>query len=226
MNNIHILLVEDDNSIANFIRSYLLEQGIATDIANKGLEALEKIDSGIYELVLLDWMLPDISGLEVCRKIKKNNPDLPIIMLTAKTNIKDKVEGFSTGADDYLTKPFEPEELLYRIKARLKNNIKENILYYGELSINTVQYKVFYKKEEIELSPQEYKLLVYLAENANMVLSRERILDKVWGFNLDVETRVVDVYIGYLRKKIDEQHKTNFICSKRGFGYYFSFESK
>lgn len=215
-----ILIVEDDLELSSLLRSYLLDKGMDVAVANSGASAEKSVSQKVYDVVLLDLTLPDISGVEVCKHIKKNSPDTVVIMLTGKTEINDKKTGFQSGADDYITKPFEIEEVFLRILARTQKQ-SSTVLKYGKLSINQNSMSVSYDGKTVDLTPYEYKLLVFLAQRPNMVTTRENILDKVWGYESQVETRVVDVYIGYLRQKIDSEFNTSFIQSKRGFGYMF-----
>jgi len=215
-----ILIVEDDQGIREYLRELLTGEGYSVTTAPDGTTALEKLDKTPPDLVLLDLKLPDISGESICRTINKDYQDTAVIMLTAKDASNDVVEGLNLGADDYITKPFEEQELLARVKARLrsKGNGGDEIKV-GDLSLNSKTFTVKRDGKIISLTPQEYKLLEYLMRNANQVLTREMILNRIWLYSPDIETRVVDVYIGYLRKKIDKGHNKKLIHSVRGFGY-------
>jgi two-component system, OmpR family, response regulator ArlR len=220
--NSHILIVEDDKDIQDFLVSFLIQHGHLVKVTDKGTKALTMIDAHNPDLVILDLQLPDIKGELVCKNIKEDYPHLPIIMLTAKNHVYDKVLGFQSGADDYVTKPFEPDELLVRIQARLREKIsKEPIIQIDDLILNNEKVEVTRDGKVIILTPQEFKLLEFMMHNKNVMLSRDKILSKVWSINTDVDTRVVDVYMGYLRKKIDQDNKFEhkFIHSIRGFGY-------
>lgn len=215
-----IVLVEDDAGLQKYIRELLLEQGFSVSIAGTGVAARELIAKVNPDLVLLDLILPDISGESLCLELKKNLPNLPIIILTAKTGIENVVQGLDLGADDYVTKPFVADELLARIKARLRqggNTSSKLVVADLELDADSMQVKRGTK--EIQLTPQEFRLLQYLMSNIGRVLTREMILNRLWLSSPDIETRVVDVYIGYLRKKIDQGFKEKLIHSVRGFGY-------
>lgn len=214
-----ILLIEDDLTIRNYIQSLLVQSGYSIRATESGINALEMLGDLPPDLIILDLQLPDMQGESVCTEIRKSHPDLPIIMLTGKTATSEKVHGFSIGADDYITKPFAAEELLARVKARLKNQTAQTILTVGDLKLNNKTVQVTRAGKKIALTPQEFKLLEYLMINKNIVLTREMILNKVWSYSSEVETRVVDVYMGYLRKKIDAGQTKKMINSVRGFGY-------
>ncbi len=215
-----ILVVEDDISIQSFVKSILTDQGYMVRTTEKGIEALSLISELSPELVILDLQLPDMQGESVCTEAKKQNPDIPIIMLTSKNTLSDKVEGFSLGADDYITKPFAAEELLARVNARLRRTPNsQTVLSIADLVLDTQKVEVHRAGTLISLTPQEFRLLEYFMQNPGIVLSREMILNKIWAYSFDVETRVVDVYVGYLRKKIDAPFEPKLIHSVRGFGY-------
>lgn len=213
-----ILVIEDDKSLQEYIKEFLVESGYSVDITSDGIVALKRIEQFQPDLVLLDLGLPNITGETVCADIRKHYPQLPIIILTGKDSTSDIVHGLNLGADDYITKPFETSVLLARIKARLRQS-EEEILELTDLRINTKTMEVFRAKKTVILSPQEFKLLHYLMMNKGRVVSREMILNRVWQYSYDVDSRVVDVYIGYLRKKIDKEATQKLIHSVRGFGY-------
>lgn len=213
-----ILVVEDDQSIQEFLKEYLLDNGYAVDTASDGVQALNALKKSQPDLVLLDLGLPNVTGEAVCLEIRKKYPDLPVIILTAKDDVSDIVRGLNLGADDYITKPFVSEELLARIKARLRHG-EDVKLQVGDLELNNKTFEVKRAEKLIQLSPHEFKLLQYLISNKGRVLTREMILNRVWLYSYEVDTRVVDVYIGYLRKKIDSDFKKKLIHSVRGFGY-------
>jgi DNA-binding response OmpR family regulator len=215
-----IVVIEDDQAIQSFIQSLLLDNGFSVRATDKGTEGLQLIQDVPPDLVVLDLQLPDMQGESICLEIKKQSPQLPVIMLTAKSSINEKVQGFNAGADDYVTKPFVAEELLARIRARLRSASNETgVLTVADLEMDTQKVEVKRGGKSIKLTPHEFKLLEYLMQNKGIVLSREMILNKIWSYSFDVETRVVDVYMGYLRKKIDAHHKKKLIQSVRGFGY-------
>lgn len=213
-----ILVVEDDPSIQEFLKELLLDNGYAVETAADGVTALNLIKKSQPDLVLLDLGLPNVTGEAVCIEIRKKYPDLPIIILTAKDDVSDVVKGLNLGADDYVTKPFVADELLARIRARLRHG-EDVKLQVADLELNNKTFEVKRSGKLIQLSPHEFKLLQYLISNKGRVLTREMILNRVWLYSYEVDTRVVDVYIGYLRKKIDADYKKKLIHSVRGFGY-------
>ncbi|MFA9398386.1 MAG: response regulator transcription factor [Clostridiaceae bacterium] len=217
-----ILIVEDENKIARFTQLELEHEGYSTFIETDGRSALTRFENEIFDLVLLDVMLPSLNGMEVLRRLRQIS-NTPVIMLTAKDDVTDKVMGLDLGADDYMTKPFAIEELLARIRVALKKRliVKENtnILKIKKLSLDLNKHTVYYMDNEIEVTNKEYNLLKYLIENKNIVLTRDKILAKVWDFNYIGDTNVVDVYIRYLRSKIDDKFKIKLIYTVRGVGY-------
>jgi DNA-binding response OmpR family regulator len=219
-----ILVIEDEVKIARFLELELTHEGYAVELAHDGRSGLEKAVSGNIDLIILDLMLPELSGIEVCRRIRKAS-DVPIIMLTAKDDVSDKVTGLDSGADDYMTKSFAIEELLARIRVILKRRGKKEgksaVIESGPLVLYKDEYRVTFNNKEISLSKKEFELLKYLMENKGIVLTRERILDQVWGYDYIGDTNVTDVYIRYLRNKIDQKYDVQFIHTVRGVGYLF-----
>ncbi|RNC28572.1 MAG: Response regulator ArlR [Candidatus Dichloromethanomonas elyunquensis] len=219
-----ILVIEDEVKIARFLELELMHEGYAVQVAYDGRLGYEKAISEDVDLIILDLMLPGLSGIEVCRRVRRES-DVPIIMLTAKDDVSDKVMGLDSGADDYMTKSFAIEELLARIRVVLKrkgkNETNNNRLESGKLSLFKDEYRVTYDGREILLSKKEFELLRYLMENQGIVLSREKILDQVWGYDFYGDTNVTDVYIKYLRNKIDQPFGMQFIHTVRGVGYTF-----
>lgn len=215
-----ILVVEDDKGLQKFLKELLLDNSYAVQIAADGMIALDMIAKTQPDLLVLDLGLPNLAGEAVCAEVKKKYPSLPIIILTAKDSINDIVQGLDLGADDYMTKPFVADEFLARIKARLrsKNGGSEKLSVDG-LSLDTKTLEVKREEKSIQLTPQEFKLLQYLMSNQGRILTREMILNRIWLYSPDIESRVVDVYVGYLRKKIDSGFKKKLIHSVRGFGY-------
>jgi DNA-binding response OmpR family regulator len=218
-----ILIVEDESKIARFLELELKYEGYKVEIASNGREGLEKGLNPEIDLIILDLMLPILSGIEVCRRIR-NSSNVPIIMLTAKDDVSDKVMGLDMGADDYLTKPFAIEELLARIRVALKREVTKkeasnSELIFNNLTLDKNKRQVLINNDEIILTKKEFELLVYLLENRNIVLSRETILEKVWGFEYYGDTNIIDVYIRYLRGKIDQKYSLNMIHTVRGVGY-------
>lgn len=214
-----IVVVEDDQDLSTYLQQLLTSKRYTVFPASTGAQALQLIMEVHPSLVLLDLTLPDIKGEVICQEIKKLLPKLPIIMVTGKDDKKDVISGFSAGADDYITKPFDSDELIARVQARLKQPDSQSLITVGDLSINTDTMEVTRAGKLIELTHTEYSLLHYFALNPNRVLTREMILSNVWAFTPDIQTRVVDVYVGYLRRKIDGRSKDKLIHSVRGFGY-------
>lgn len=217
-----ILIVEDEENIARFTELELIHEGYETAKAFDGRTGLEMAESGEFDLILLDIMLPGLNGIEVLRRIRKTS-NIPVILLTARDSVIDKVSGLDTGADDYITKPFEIEELLARIRAALRKKTASQPIYselvYGLLSVDTAAHTVKYDGHEIELTNKEFNLLKKLLENKSIVLSREVLLEDVWGFDYMGETNIVDVYIRYIRSKIDDVYGVKIIQTVRGVGY-------
>jgi len=218
---LRILIVEDEATISAFLQKGLKEEGFAVDAARSGNEALELASSNQYEVIVLDILLPGKNGFEVCSELRASGNYTPVLMLTALDSVDERVKGLNTGADDYLVKPFAFKELLARINALLRRPREtfERVLRVGDLSIDTVSHMVRRDDVEIELSPKEYRLLEYLARNAHQVLSRTQIAESVWDRDFFSDSNVVDVYIRYLRKKIDDPFSTKLINTVRGFGY-------
>lgn len=217
-----ILIVEDEKQMADFISLELKHEGYEVGICYDGEQGYNKAIENSYDIILLDIMLPKINGIEVCRKIRKKK-DTPIIMLTAKSDVMDKVNGLDTGADDYLTKPFEIEELLARMRVilrRKKNDIsKEKIIQVADLKLDLEKKQVSRNGKNIELTKKEYELLEYLMKNNGIVISREKIIETVWNYDFVGDTKIVDVFIRYLRSKIDDEYDKKLINTVRGFGY-------
>lgn len=218
-----ILIVEDEEKISRFLELELNHEGYAVEQAFDGKKALDLLENNTYDLVILDVMLPKLNGMAVLRRLRKFS-SVPVIMLTAKDDTMDKVMGLDSGADDYLTKPFEIEELLARIRVCLKRLKKKEVkknnhLTFNQLEINTDMMTVTFDEEPIDLTKKEYELLKFLVENKRIVLSRDLILNKVWGYDYYGDTNIVDVYIRYLRSKIDEPFNQKIIHTVRGVGY-------
>ena len=223
-----ILLIEDELKIARFLQLELTHEGYNLTIATEGRDGLIKAMNDKFDLIILDLMLPNLSGIEICRRLRSNNIQTPIIMLTAKSDVSDKVMGLDIGADDYMTKPFAIEELLARIrkilsrkKAENEKKEKEAIIKAGRIVLNKNTYTAHFDNEEISLTKKEFELLEYLMINKNIVLTREQIVSNVWGYDYESETNVTDVYIRYLRSKIDQKYNTHYIRTVRGIGYQF-----
>lgn len=218
-----ILIVEDDEKIARVIQLELEFESYDVSNAYTGKEALDKYEEENFDLILLDVMIPELSGLEVLRRIRQKDETIRIIMLTARDAVMDKVSGLDSGANDYMTKPFEIEELLARIRAQLKQNgidqnSKQEELILKNIKLLPSSREVFIDGEDVYLTQKEYDLFYYLLSNKNQVLSREQIIEYVWGYDYFGDTNTVDVYVRYLRKKID-QESPSIISSVRGIGY-------
>lgn len=218
-----ILIIEDELKIARFLELELVHEGYEVMLASDGRTGLDKALKENVDLVVLDIMLPGLSGIEVCRRIRLESR-VPIIMLTAKDDVTDKVAGLDMGADDYMTKPFAIEELLARIRVALNrraytNEKQSDIVKIGDLKLNTKSRSAYYKNDELSLTKKEYELLEYLMRNKNIALSREQLLNSVWDYEYFGDTNVVDVYIRYLRQKIDEKYGIRLISTVRGVGY-------
>jgi DNA-binding response OmpR family regulator len=215
-----IVIVEDETDIRDMLTELLVSEGFRVNAASDGIEGLNLIAKSEPDLVILDLGLPKMSGESVCLELRKKYPQLPIIILTARDTSLDVIHGFQLGADDYIAKPFNMDELLARVKARLRSTSHdEEKLIVGDLELDPKNFEVKRGTTRISLTPQEYKLLQYLMINKGQVLTRDMILNRIWPNSPDVETRVVDVYVGYLRKKIDQDFPHKLIHSVRGFGY-------
>ena len=223
MQAINILIVEDEVKIADSLKQGLSENGFFTQVAYDGLAGLRLFKHGIFNLVLLDIKLPGLSGYELSKEIRKINPNVPVIMLTAMSTVDDKIEGFDAGADDYIIKPFDFRELLVRIKALLKRlytNVTPGLqLKAGDITMNLDSKEVTRDGKAISLTAKEFQLLEYFLKNKNRVLSRADIALNVWDIDFDSGTNVIDVYVNYLRKKIDKGFETPLIHTQVGMGY-------
>ncbi|MED4753620.1 response regulator transcription factor [Brevibacillus choshinensis] len=218
-----VLVIEDEQNIARFIELELNHEGYDVAVAHDGREGLDKAKQEEWDLILLDLMLPGLNGLEICRRIraKKNTP---IIILTARDNVMDLVSGLDSGADDYISKPFAIEELFARIRSLFRRTVPENqpkqaLLSYKHLTIDMDARIIKRNNEEVELTKREYELLLVFLKNINRVLTREILLEQVWGYITEVETNVVDVYVRYLRHKLDLPGEESIIQTIRGTGY-------
>lgn len=226
MKNYQVLIVEDERRIARFLQMELEHEGMNTAIEDNGRRAYERIVQGNYDLVLLDVMLPDMDGFTICRKVRELS-QVPIIMLTAKDDIDDKVQGLDIGADDYITKPFATPELLARMRVVLRRQesqreakeVQEEILSVKNLIMYPARHEVKVDGTPVELTKKEYDLLEYLLRNKRNVLTRDQILSNVWDYDYMGDTNVVDVYIRYLRQKLDDRFQEKYIHTMRGVGY-------
>jgi len=217
----HILVIEDEKKIASFIGRGLKEEGFMVTLAYDGEEGYEAATVCNCDLIVLDLMLPKIDGLSLCKKLRDNNIVVPIIMLTAKDSVKDKVDGLDAGSNDYLTKPFAFEELLARIRVhtRASSQKVETTLRVEDLEMDLITHEVKRGDEAITLTTKEYALLEYFMRNVGKIITRTMISEHVWDINFDTSTNIIDVYINYLRKKIDDNHEKKMIKTIRGRGY-------
>lgn len=221
--SVTVLIVEDEEKIGRFLELELIHEGYEVMKATNGREGLELAESGKADLVVLDVMLPELNGFEVLRRLRKKS-DIPVIMLTARDEVMDKVAGLDGGADDYMTKPFAIEELLARIRLVLKKRggtqtAEKTYLGIGKLCMDVQRYEVSYDGEKVELTHREFELLRVLLENKNIVISRDTLLEKVCGYDYMGETNIIDVYVRYLRSKLDDVYSVKIIQTVRGVGY-------
>jgi|UniRef100_UPI00404A3A25 two-component system, OmpR family, copper resistance phosphate regulon response regulator CusR len=215
-----ILIVEDEPGIYNFLRQGLEEEGYYVSISENGTEALKLALSGDFDILLLDWMIPGLSGIEVCRRFKKEFPDTPVILLTAKDTVDDTIFGLQSGANDYIKKPFHFAELLERIKVQLRPKSGEHSQFVlGNITLNTANHQVLKENVEIQLTQKEFALLEYLMRHKGNVCTRTRIIENVWDIHFEYDTGVIDVYINALRKKLKLSDDENYIQTIRGIGY-------
>lgn len=215
-----ILVVEDELGIANFLRDGLKEENFAVDVVQNGKAGLDLALENEYDIILLDWMIPGISGIEVCRQLRKTGIKTPVIFLTAKDTVQDTVFGLEAGANDYIKKPFEFEELLARIRVQLRGSGEEHSrLVHKDIVLNLNTHQAERNSKEITLTQKEFSLLEYLLRNKGKVCTRTRIIEHVWDMHFDADTSVIDVYINFLRKKLDDAKADSFIHTIRGVGY-------
>lgn len=225
-----ILVVEDDNSISELIKIHLIKNNFDHLIVADGEDAILSIENFMPDLVILDWMIPSLSGIEILKRLrlKSEFADLPVLMLTAKNSEQDKILGFESGVDDYLTKPFIPSELIARINAILKRSRNKtqvsNTIQFQEISIDQSQKKVFRQDRKINLGPTEYNILLFLVKNKQRVFSRDQILNKIWPHNVHVDARTVDVHIRRLRKQLNLPGEIDYIRTVRSAGYSIDIE--
>jgi two-component system copper resistance phosphate regulon response regulator CusR len=226
--DMRILVVEDEAKVAEFVARGLRDQRFAVDVSNDGQTGLEMAESCNYDLIVLDLMLPGLSGLEVIKRIRRRGSQVPVLVLTARAGTAEKVENFEAGADDYLTKPFAFDELLVRVKALLRRGSPErsNLLRIGDLEIDRQKQEAKRAGKRIELTPKEYSLLEYLSANAGRTMSRTMIIEHVWDESFQGLTNIVDVYVRHLRSKVDDQNPKKLIRTVRGVGYSISDEGE
>ncbi len=216
-----ILIVEDEEKLSKFLASELQYEGYDVSVCNDGMSGLSSAKDINPDLVLLDWMLPNISGLEVCRRLRTTGNRVPVILLTAKDEISDRVAGLDAGADDYIVKPFSLEELLLRIRTHLRrtNEIDTDQIVFADLSLNRRTREIKRGDRLIELTATEYDLLEYLISHPRQVLTREQILERVWGYDFGGDSNIIEVYVRYLRLKLEANQETRLIQTVRGVGY-------
>jgi DNA-binding response OmpR family regulator len=217
----HILVVEDETKLARFVELELSYEGYRVSVMHDGLAGLTAARDSQPDLIVLDWMLPGLSGLEICRRLRATGDKVPIVLLTAKDEVSDRVAGLDAGADDYLVKPFSVEELLARIRAHLRRTQEEDsdVLQFADLSLNRRTREVYRGERLIELTAKEFDLLEYLLVNPRQVLARDRILEQVWGYDFMGDSNIIEVYIRYLRLKLEANNEKRLIQTVRGVGY-------
>jgi two-component system response regulator ArlR len=215
----HILIVEDEEGILQFLKQGLEEENYKISAVNNGLDGYNLFQSEKFDLVLLDWMLPQLTGLQVCQKIRETDSKTPILFLTAKDTVQETVEGLKAGANDYIKKPFSFDELLERIKVQLRDKSEQEILTLGPIEINTQRHSVTVDKREISLTQKEFDLLSYLVKNKGNVCSRTQIIQDVWNIHFEYDTGVIDVFMNSIRKKLNLKVDEDYIKTIRGVGY-------
>jgi DNA-binding response OmpR family regulator len=215
----HILIIEDEIGISNFLKQGLEEENFTVSTANNGLEGLEKTFNNKIDLILLDWMMPRMNGLEVCKAIRAQNNSVPILFLTAKDTVLETIEGLKAGANDYIKKPFSFEELLERIKIHFRENKEISILTLGNIKLNKDLFQVFVNDVEVSLTQREFELLAYLIKNKGTVCTRNAIIEDVWDIHFEYDTGVIDVFMNAIRKKLNLTKDQDLIKTIRGVGY-------
>lgn len=218
-----ILVVEDERKLAGVLKRGLEEHGYAVDVAYDGEDGLAVAEVEPYDLIILDVMLPGLDGLAVCRRLRAQRKNVPVLMLTARDTVDDRVAGLDSGADDYLVKPFAFRELLARVRALLRRDglSKDPVIRVADLEIDTISHEVRRGGRPIELTSKEYAILEYFARNPNRVLTRTQIAEHVWDYNFVAMSNVIDVYVGYLRRKLGDDHEPRLLRTVRGTGYQF-----
>jgi DNA-binding response OmpR family regulator len=219
--NSHILIIEDEVKLARFVELELTSEGYRVSVTHDGFEGLTAARESHPDLVILDWMLPGVTGVEICRRLRTTGEKVPLILLTARDEISDRVAGLDAGADDYLVKPFSIEELLARVRARLRHTTQSHpdLLQFADLSLNHSTREVWRGNRAIELTVKEFDLLEYLLSHPRQVLTRDQILEKVWGYDFIGDSNIIEVYIRYLRLKLEADNATRLIQTVRGVGY-------
>ena len=215
----HILIVEDEAGIVQFLQQGLEEEGYQITTASDGLKGFELTQKENFDLILLDWMLPKMTGIELCKAIRLKNSETPILFLTAKDTIQETIEGLKAGANDYIKKPFSFDELVERIKIHFRNFKKEKILTLGTIEMNCLQHRVLVNEDEVTLTQREFELLAYLIKNKGKVCTRTQIIEEVWDIHFDYGTGVIDVFMNAIRKKLKLKIEEDYIKTIRGVGY-------
>lgn len=215
----HILIVEDEAGILNFLKQGLEEEEFVVSTANNGVEGLEKALNLDVDLILLDWMMPKMSGLEVCKKIRDKNNSVPILFLTAKDTVQETIEGLKAGANDYIKKPFSFEELLERIKIHFRDKKEDSVLKLGSITLFLDKYQTFVNNKEVNLTQREFELVAYLIKNKGKVCTRNSIIEDVWDIHFEYDTGVIDVFMNAIRKKLNLTKDQDLIKTVRGVGY-------
>jgi DNA-binding response OmpR family regulator len=217
----HILLIEDEVKLARFVELELVSEGYQVSVANDGLTGLTLARESSPDLFILDWLLPGMTGVEICRRLRSTGNNAPVIFLTAKDEIGDRIQGLDAGADDYVVKPFSIEELLARVRAHLRRTQETNAdqLQFNDLVLNRKTREVFRGGRAIELTAKEFDLLEYLITNPRQVLTRDQILEKVWGYDFMGDSNIIEVYVRYLRLKLEEKQEKRLIHTVRSVGY-------
>ena len=215
----HILVIEDEPGIYNFLKQGLEEEGYRITIAPDGKQGIELFQSEKPDLILLDWMLPKMNGIDVCKAIREKDTAVPILFLTAKDTVQETIEGLQCGANDYIKKPFSFEELLERIKIHFRNKKEHSVLTLGDITLNLQTYETKSGSTDISLTQREFELLEFLIKNKGSVCKRDEIIEKVWGINFEYDTGVIDVFINAIRKKLNLDKDNGYIKTVRGVGY-------
>lgn len=218
---VHILLIEDEVKLARFIELEMNCEGYQVTVAHNGLDGLTRVRETAVDLILLDWMLPDLSGLEICRRLRATSIKVPVILLTARSEVSDRVSGLDAGADDYMVKPFSIEELMARVRAHLRRmqDLDSDVFEFEDLRLNCTTREAFRGQRPIELTAKEFDLLVLLLKHPRQVITRDRILEEVWGYDFMGDSNIIEVYIRYLRLKLEEAKEPRLIHTVRGVGY-------
>lgn len=214
-----ILIIEDEKGIVNFLKQGLEEEGYSVTSACNGADGLELAINNTFDLILLDWMLPKLSGIEVCKAIRKNSKIIPILFLTAKDTVQETIEGLKSGANDYIKKPFSFEELLERIKIHFRETDENEILTLSDIKIDLSKHQVFKDKKEVYFTQREFELLIYLIKNKGKVCTRNQIIEDVWNIHFEYDTGVIDVFMNAIRKKLNLSKEDDCIKTIRGVGY-------